>query len=586
MLNFDANLLAIANNFTNNTAAAGGAIFALGGSVVRIDMPVHQNGCLCTRQIPSVDPLQEAFPRLFDQYFDIEAETPILGGSIFSGNTAFSGGALAVANSEVTVGYAKEIVCTCNHTTTLFDSNSAYTGGAISSVRNIAGSYIVNSILTNNVACNPNEEAGCTPAALKSSQDFSTDVVGYIGCGIGMGGALCFTCAERCLAALANTSVDGNSATYGAGMYTSADVRTTTTTALRSTNTNTKTKTKPNTNANSNAKSYVTGLNHYDYGFTLHNVGEGNVFVTGTQTNFTNNVAVGGAGGAIYMEHLETVDVLCINGKDTAMVNQSFNGNKTAMDNVFHSPVSFTAPLILQPYQWLLNNNTVYYTSGDPLAFNVSVWDIFNQEHVTSVVNPRARVLLTMTVSETRVGDTVLQLEAAAMPGRLPVNRTTLTVRAAYGSRVVNLTAESISLLRTLTGSETELTVRPCKIGEYNRDGFECLPCDVNFFNTEPNVMKDSCNVCPDNAICVTDTSTQPSANNSVIVPTNDNFNSNPYSQQLYECAWNGRACDHEGREERLMEYQATLVYDPTLYNRTTYSEIMCDPGFTGAVNV
>ena len=91
--------------------------------------------------------------------------------------------------------------------------------------------------------------------------------------------------------------------------------------------------------------------------------------------------------------------------------------------------------------------------------------------------------------------------------------------------------------------------VRRCSIGEAAAvSGTVCQRCSGDSFNFFPDREGATCEACPENAKC----------DEPAIRPRNGHWHSTPCSRHIQECLTR-RACDDEGRDERLKEVASTV---------------------------
>eukprot|EP00798_Chlamydomonas_sp_ICE-L_P023540 gene23541-9064_t len=418
--------------------------------------------------------------------------------------------------------------------------------------------------------------------------------------------------------AIAASNFDGNSATYGGALYVGASGNCA----------------DPDT-CNMMA---VTGLQQCNEHFqALFMPGPGNAMLPNTQVNMTNNNAVGGAGGAIYLQHTGILHVECgpdsVSGSEmgtssfcwedapfniTSKACKAWVGNTAesgAFGNVIaSSPVDFTVGLE-KPGQMAA------YNSGDSMPLVLRLFDMFGQEHVVALANKAqaadvlfrehvvalankaqaADVLFREHVvalaNKAQAGDVLFRVRASnnneefgqmtveSVPGRLSSENSVMMFQAKPGQVNVQVTAKIDRLKRVLPTLSFNVTVRECKIGEFlAKNGYLCLRCDVGRFNFYPNSTE--CMVCPPHATCTMSTSEE--AINPIILPSPQTFHSNPFSTKIVQCP-NPKSCDYKGRSDALLEYQSSLsAYDPwsqemlDVFNISHYNQLQCDAGYTG----
>eukprot|EP00798_Chlamydomonas_sp_ICE-L_P023618 gene23618-9144_t len=125
-------------------------------------------------------------------------------------------------------------------------------------------------------------------------------------------------------------------------------------------------------------------------------------------------------------------------------------------------------------------------------------------------------------------------------------------------SNVNDRRVTSLRLISTPGEHNLDITVRHCRLGEISVLDFTiCERCRAGFFSLNPQGFE--CTICPENAQCNMDREIS-----GIIVPDPGFFNSNPYSAQIHECA-SEVSCDFVNRQELLTQYQANLINDPSV---------------------
>eukprot|EP00798_Chlamydomonas_sp_ICE-L_P001562 gene1563-32944_t len=504
-------------------------------------------------------------------------------GTEFSNNSAFSGGAVMVAYSSLhisSMSIDRDIPCGCigspGNLTTRFEGNVAFTGGAITSFGYKAHTILMNVDIYNNTAL------GATPdnvAFMESvtNINYTNDIAQSEsfkgGCGSGGGGGMCLSCGEA--------RFDANTAEFGGGLYVTSDGTTCedqddcyTIPITR----NVLTFPSPLQDTTSEILNwYMDGirffrtirarlafLNRYIFipafpGNQVHGYygahqlfdkhpadyygylepGDNNTYtewrnyteeVDGSATLFTGNEAVGGAGGAIYMEQLATINITCdkleasynnhtYGGEGSNTGYSGFKPNMTTMYDALNpcrswtgnaaklgfadilgtSPAAMNISFSPKPYQHLTTSGSYQFTSGDDLPIQISLTDVWGRQFVPTVTSTKS--VMSVTISAQAFEHT---------------HKRSLQENTQKG---------------TATTSMTLL------LGEYDPvwdQGPRCVPCDVGYFRIDEDLKE--CKVCPEDATCVNDTSLQPNADNPIIVPDDGYFHSNPFSTQIYQC--------------------------------------------------
>eukprot|EP00798_Chlamydomonas_sp_ICE-L_P026535 gene26535-18365_t len=665
-------LLVTSSSFKDNSAAFGGAISAQDGSKLSIDPPWFDEFCGCVGHarlyLTNWKPFIMAVKNHWGEgyYFDVvdahsEEEPPInlehflpTHGTEFSNNSAFSGGAVMVAFSSLLISsmnIERDIPCGCRGSrtglSTRFEGNVAFTGGAITSLGYKAHTVLMNVIIINNTALGAtplNVSRMETMTNITYTDDISTSESFKGGCGLGGGGGMCLSCGEnslqrKCMGSISGTIFQANSADYGGGLYVTADENacsdpdecyTIHITRIIQTFPTPSASLRLSQNTNVTAQdafkeraifipvfpdNQITwdGESFYQPGLTRRNYTED---VDGSATLFTQNAAVGGAGGAIYMEQMTTINITC-DTVEVSHANSTYGGEYN--DYVFYglplnvttkhdtylpcyswtmntanmgfgdilatSPTSMTIYFSPKPYQRLVGGGSYQFTSGDDLRFNVSLTDFWGRQYIPSVLS--AKAMLTLEISA-QAYTSSSQEEATAPPTLVWRSMdTTFSFRASPGPHSVIVTPAPSALGRYFQPYVLNVYVLPCKLGEYDPvwdAGYRCVLCDVGSYRVDEDLTE--CKVCPQYATCVNNTSFQPNADNPIIVPDTGYFHSNPFSNQLYQCDDQSvvTPCAYSGRHDRIVEYQLTLLNDTNKYNETEYYKILCAPGYSGVL--
>eukprot|EP00798_Chlamydomonas_sp_ICE-L_P000069 gene69-12889_t len=514
-------LIITATVFADNTAAAAGAIYGQAESSLLIEPPFFDEVCGCIGEAYGFNynwsPFAYAAENHYGKFGFYADELPQVQGNeslmdmdhyrprhgtIFINNTAFSGGAMmahllyngplaphTVTSSRLFICVVKvgqQQPCSCpNQFGTSFENNTAFSGGAISSINNNLGLVLMNVSIINNRAVGKFEaDVEYMVAVTSISRVHIEKVVSSNGCSIGGGGGLCISCGNAgkvegraCWGYVAASTLESNTAQFGGGLYATAggggvlgD------TELDNSYTIDITGVHPYFVRIMKTRISTSMWNEYEalyvkyYGLAPSGMQDEN---STHATIFRGNTAVGGAGGAIYMEQLGVVNISCDSGS-TQMIMISTSQGEMVVEQTFS-----------------------FFSSPGPRSVTISK---FSSE----------------------------------------LNR-------AYEPTTINF------------------YVRPCKLGEFNPDwigGYQCLLCDAGFFNVDTYDDSSKCQECPKEATCVTDTTTQPNADNAIIVPDDGLFNSNPFSVQLYECTRD--SCTYDGRHDRIVEYQIAISRDPS----------------------
>eukprot|EP00798_Chlamydomonas_sp_ICE-L_P001557 gene1557-32939_t len=351
--------------------------------------------------------------------------------------------------------------------------------------------------------------------------------------------------------------------------------------------------------------------------------------VDGSATLFTGNEAVGGAGGAIYMEQLATINITCdmleasyenrmyggegnnsgYSGSqlnlttkyDTLNPCRSWTGNAATFgfgDILGTSPVAMNISFSPKAYQHLTGSGSYLFTSGDDLHIQISLMDLWGRQYFPIVTSTKSAMSLTISAqafeytlkrslqenTQKGTATTFMNLLVGTskyIPDDLPI----FSFLATPGLHMVTVTTAPSALGRYFPPYVFNVSVRPCKLGEYDPvwdQGPQCVPCDVGSYRIDEDMKE--CKVCPEDATCVKDTSLQPNADNPIIVPDDGYFHSNPFSTQIYQCDEQAvlNPCAYPGRHDRIVEFQLTLLNDPYKYNETQYYMVLCAPGYSG----
>eukprot|EP00798_Chlamydomonas_sp_ICE-L_P032725 gene32725-3610_t len=517
-------------------------------------------------------------------------------GTEFSENSAFSGGAVKVAYSSLfisSMNIDRNIPCACmgspTSLSTRYEGNVALTGGAITSVGYKANTVIMSVEIYNNTALGgtPGNFAYTeTLANIKYTSTISESESSGGGCGFGGGGGMCFSCGEasvetsrrsKCYGSISGTHFQANKAVYGGGLYVTADVHTcadpdecytipitriiktfptpASTTRLQwasilqfssiagrdsFANRTIFIPVYPNNQvtwgdmyqirSDFNVPDDYSDVEDTNYMAVWRNYKEE---MDGSATLFTQNEAVGGAGGAIYMEQMATANITCdaveaslTAQHDTLRHCHSWTGNTAKMgfgDIVATSPTAINISFSPKPSQDLNFDGSYQFTSGDELRFNVSLLDFWGRQHVPSVLNAKSMMTLVFSAqaytssSQREATNTSITWQVKKSFGTLD-DLPTFSFLAPPGPHSVTVTSSS-ALGRYFPPYVFIFSVRPCKLGEYDPvwdAGPRCLPCDVGYYRIDEALTK--CKVCPDDATCVNDTSLQhPSVSNPVL---------------------------------------------------------------------